>query len=484
MANEAVLAEMAHHRNPVLLLLLLLAALPHVAQGSTSLSLAGADLECKIHVLAVEFAHQLQPERDLSAVLTGLQVTTSDPSSLSALNCTFGPVPPPPPPTPPPPPPSPPPTWPAKGHCSPPHPGWSLAQESGAHVAGKTDTVAECQTLCKANCTGYTWHDKTTGAYFKSCYLTAGLWSGGVADTPGHVSGICNNGQPAPPNVPPPTPAKGTCSAIIDGWSMTTAPGGQSGSDGKTPTAVGCEAKCKATPKCTAFTWHDSTTGSFATDCYVITSGAKWSQGSAEPGHHTALCTPSAGSTNVSRVPVQHQEEPALQSYGGIIRPSSLWPVPGQGNDNYPRGGLHPADGKPRSQGLPGKRHGVPEIPAAASMLYVDYGAGSDTGAGSKAAPLKTIAAAVAKAQTLPAPRTIFLAGTSTHYLSETVRITAEHSELTITSLPPPQQGQGQEVGEAVVSGGAEFTPKWTKGDKTHDGTATIFTTAVPKGLR
>jgi hypothetical protein len=459
---------------PLLLsLLLLLAAAPPAAQA------AGPDLECKIHVLAVEFAKELQPERDLSTVLSGLQVTSLDPTSLSGLNCTFGPVPPPPPPAPPPPPPSPPPAWPAKGHCSLPHPGWSLAQESGAHVAAKTDTVAECEALCKGNCTGYTWHDKTTGSFFKSCYLTTGLWSGGVADTAGHISGICNNGQPAPPNVPPPTPAKGTCSAIIDGWSMTTAPGGQSGSDGKTPTAMGCEAKCKAAPKCTAFTWHDNTTGSFATECYVIESGAKWSQGSAESGHHTALCTPATGSTDA----IAQQQEPALQSYGGIMRPSSLWPVPGQGNDNYPRGGLRPADGKSRSQGLTGKRQGVPEIPAAASTLYVDYGHGSDSRPGSKAAPLKTIAAAVAKAQSLPAPRTILLTGTSTHYLSETVRITAEHSELTITSAPEQQGQQGQQAAEAVVSGGVEFTPKWTKGGKTHDGTATIFTTAVPKGL-
>ena len=318
---------------PLLLRLLILAT--PAAQA------AGPDLECKIHVLAVEFARELQPERDLSAVLSGLKVTSS------GLNCTFGPVPPPAPPAPPPPPPSPPPPWPALGQCSPPHPGWSLAEESGAKLAGKTETVAACEALCKGkNCTGYTWHDKTCAGFYQDCYVTPGSWAGGVSITAGHLSGICNNGQPAPPNVPPPTPAKGACSAIIAGWSMTTAPGGQSGSAGKTPTAMGCEAKCKATPKCTAFTWHDKTTGTFATDCYVITSGATWSQGSAESGHHTALCTPAAGSTHATMQ--QQEEEPALQSFGGIMRPSSLWPVPGQGNDNYPRGGSRQA---PRESG-------------------------------------------------------------------------------------------------------------------------------------
>ena len=125
-----------------------------------------------------------------------------------------------------------------------------------------------------------------------------------------------------------------------------------------------------------------------------------------------------------------------LQSFGGVMRPSSLWPVAGQGNDGYPRGALRPADGPPRAHGLKARRHGVPELPAAASALYVDYASGSDNGAGSKAAPLKTIGAAVAKAQSLPAPRTIFLTGASTHYLTETVRIKAAHSQLTITSLP------------------------------------------------
>ena len=180
-----------------------------------------------------------------------------------------------------------------------------------------------------------------------------------------------------------------------------------------------------------AVTWHDKTTGSFASDCYLITSGAKWGQGSAEPGHHTALCTP-AGAPSEE----EQEEPPVLQSFGGVMRPSSLWPVPGQGNDGYPRGALRPADGPPRARGLKARRHGVPELPAAASALYVDYASGSDNGAGSKAAPLKTIGAAVAKAQSLPAPRTIFLTGASTHYLTETVRIKAAHSQLTITSLP------------------------------------------------
>jgi hypothetical protein len=67
------------------------------------------------------------------------------------------------------------------------------------------------------------------------------------------------------------------------------------------------------------------------------------------------------------------------------------------------------------------------------------------------------------------------LAATSTHYLAETIRFTAEHSDLTITSVP------GND--DAVVSGGVEFKPKWTATSNTSDGKATIYTATVPTGL-
>ena len=135
---------------------------------------------------------------------------------------------------------------------------------------------------------------------------------------------------------------------------------------------MGCEVKCKAAAKCTAFTWHDKTTGSFATDCYLMEHGDKWSQGTPLPGHHTALCTP-AGSTEE----ISQDEEPVLQSYGGVMRSPNVWPVPGQGNDDYPPGSQRPADGATRGETLLRKRAGVPDIPAAASEVYVDYGSGT-----------------------------------------------------------------------------------------------------------
>jgi hypothetical protein len=117
------------------------------------------------------------------------------------------------------PPPPPPPQWPAKGTCTAPVAGWSLAEEAGARTVGapcKTNpvgkcvpTVAACEALCTGHCSGYTWHDKTTGSYFEACYLATEKdpWHGGVSIGKGHLSGICNNGQPPPPSVPPPGPA-------------------------------------------------------------------------------------------------------------------------------------------------------------------------------------------------------------------------------------------------------------------------------------
>ena len=70
-----------------------------------------AGMDCDVHKLALKFAAQIQPERDLSTVALGLQVDTTNPNNWT---CTFpgGPVPPPQPPAPPPPPP------PAPGTCS------------------------------------------------------------------------------------------------------------------------------------------------------------------------------------------------------------------------------------------------------------------------------------------------------------------------------------------------------------------------------
>jgi hypothetical protein len=231
-------------------------------------------------------------------------------------------------------------------------------------------------------------------------------------------------------------------------------PGATSGTSG-TPGPPGPPAPPNPGSNCTAFTWHDKTQGAFALMC-ALQEGAHvntWKQGSAEPGHYSGICNHAARSDSGSREDVDQTEAATLQSYGGVMRSPMEWPVPGQGNGRYPRGAVQPAAGLPRSQGLQCRRKGVPEIPAAASLLYVDYGVGSDTGAGSKADPLKTIAAALAKSGSLPAPRTIFLTGSSTHYLKGTVRLTASHSRLTIASLCDSHDAR--ECKDAVVSGGA-----------------------------
>ena len=100
-------------------------------------------------------------------------------------------------PSPPPAPPSPSsPAWPPLGHCSPAVAAWSLAEEPGARLVGKTDTAPACALLCKGRCTGYTWHDKTCAGFQNDCYATfePHAWQNGRHIDAGHHSGICNNG--------------------------------------------------------------------------------------------------------------------------------------------------------------------------------------------------------------------------------------------------------------------------------------------------
>jgi hypothetical protein len=112
--------------------------------------------------------------------------------------------------------------------------------------------------------------------------------------------------------------------------------------------------------------------------------------------------------------------------------------VPGNGNDRYrTQGYLDVAAGKPRSQGLHGRRQGVAAAPTLASTrtagsdLYVDYGAGSDSATGtSSTTPLKTIAVAVKKAVSagMVPPVTVHLQGIATHYVADTIKLSAAHS--------------------------------------------------------
>jgi hypothetical protein len=65
-----------------------------------------------------------------------------------------------------------------------------------------TPTAAACATLCHANacCSGYTWHDKSTGTYFKDCYLIRSEDDAWVSSGPyiGHQSGLCDHSDITP----------------------------------------------------------------------------------------------------------------------------------------------------------------------------------------------------------------------------------------------------------------------------------------------
>lgn len=94
-----------------------------------------------------------------------------------------------------------------------------------------------------------------------------------------------------------------------------------------------------------------------------------------------------------------------------------------------------------------------PQLPTAASELFVDFAVGNDSAAGTKLAPLKTIAAAVHKVPALTAPRTIWLVGEGVHQVAKRVVFGPEHSHLTIANIDPATP--------AIVSGGVWITPTW-----------------------
>ena len=313
----------------------------------------------------------------------------------------------------------------------------------------------------------------------------------------GHFSGVCT---PAPPVEPP----VGQCSPVIMNANLVSdLPAGTKLADANCTGGAACEALCKADTTCNGFTWHDKNQGGYANNCFVTNVAHPWSQYINQDGHESGLCNHGHGAgTGRNRrqsgfvghfgpgtpAPAATKDGP-VQSYGGILRSPLVWPVPGNGNDRYhTRGYLDPAAGKSRSSGLHSHRRGVPPAPTpatgAASSLYVDYGAGSDSAAGTSAtAPLKTIAAAVGKAGSMAAPVAVFLVGTSTHYVADTIKLTAAHSGISIvgsTSTTTNAQGSGD---EAVVSGGVAFAGSWTATGNTSDNQAVIYSTPVPKGL-
>ena len=112
-------------------------------------------------------------------------------------------------------------------------------------------------------------------------------------------------------------------------------------------------------------------------------------------------------------------------------------------------------------------------VPAGPSVVWVDARTGSDRpGAGTEAAPYRTVQRAADAVVGLPPPRTILLKN-GTHHLQRTVLLNASHSHTTITSAPG---------GRATVSGGVAITPVWTKDGHGGQGVS-IMRTPVPVGM-
>eukprot|EP01060_Flectonema_neradi_P018001 TRINITY_DN2481_c0_g1_i1.p1 TRINITY_DN2481_c0_g1~~TRINITY_DN2481_c0_g1_i1.p1 ORF type:complete len:221 (+),score=52.70 TRINITY_DN2481_c0_g1_i1:43-663(+) len=103
-----------------------------------------------------------------------------------------------------------------------------------------------------------------------------------------------------------------------------------------------------------------------------------------------------------------------------------------------------PTDSKPNPPVFPTSTTGF--------SLYVDFLNGDDSNNGSISHPLKTISSAVIKSRGKGPDAFVYLRA-GTHYLTETVQITAENSGLTI------QNYNGEEV---VVSGGKKLDAKWS----------------------
>lgn len=148
----------------------------------------------------------------------------------------------------------------------------------------------------------------------------------------------------------------------------------------------------------------------------------------------------------------------------------AVWPT------DYPDPGyLHPSSQSPkRDQGW---RAGVPPLPqptAGRSTLYVDATRGSDSNKGDSAGnALRTLAAAVARIPSLPAPRSILLATGAAHHLNKTIRLGAEHSD---TIISPADSDD-----DAVVSGGIPLTAlQWSKEGRVTAKGAQIWKAALP----
>ena len=233
-------------------------------------------------------------------------------------------------------------------------------------------------------------------------------------------------GPPAPPPAPPPhglpeppLPASGACSAAVEGASLICCnlPAGFMSFNSLQPSASACSASCLKNTTCAAWTWHDNTVKGYAHFCYfVLDATAPWSHVRADPGHFSGICHHATGDLQTAT--------PA------VLSPADLSPI----RDRGWRAAVAPL-----------------ARPVEGSTVWVDAMQGSDDNPGTSASlAVRTLAAGVAKAANLPKPRTILLSTSATHYLTDTIRLGAGHSDTTIAPA--------DDHGDAVVSGGIPLT--------------------------
>ena len=122
-----------------------------------------------------------------------------------------------------------------------------------------------------------------------------------------------------------------------------------------------------------------------------------------------------------------------------------------------------------RPPARPGNRQ-PPSYPQPTGAVYVDP-AGSASAAGSAAAPLRTVGAALKLCAGKATKAVILRAGV--HFLAETLEVDAALSELVVQNYP------GE---EAWISGGIPLTASWTPSTANHAAaaTATVYSTKTP----
>ena len=88
----------------------------------------------------------------------------------------------------------------ARGTCGGRQAGVSLVYTGHtSRLAAKVDSEDACAALCDhdAKCNFWTWHDSTTGKYYRDCYVREDAVYD-VHPESGRSSGVCNHTLPAP----------------------------------------------------------------------------------------------------------------------------------------------------------------------------------------------------------------------------------------------------------------------------------------------